>query len=90
MERAERRKKRNRGKKGAQRFGAMKKGNLFSSWRGKETTRRRERERDDRTAGDRDEGRQGEKERKRRKERERKREGEQSNQVWRLSDHSSV
>lgn len=72
-------------KKEVPRFRAMKREILFSSVRAKRTTRRRERERDDRTAGDRDRGRQGEKQRKREKERER-----QSNQVWRLSDHSSV
>ena len=78
-------------KKGTQRFGTMKREILFSSVRVRKTIRRhRERERDGRTAKDRDRGRQGKKERKKENERMKEREGEQSNQVWRLSDHSSV
>lgn len=40
--------------------------------------------------GTEDEGRQGEQKGKKETETEAEREGEQSNQVWRLSDHSSV
>jgi len=72
------------------RFEVTKREILFSSVGAGKIMRRRERERDDRTAGDRDGERQEEKERMREKERVRDREGEQSNQVWRLSDHSSV
>lgn len=81
-------------KKEARRFRATKREILFSSAGAKRTMRRREREKDDKTAGDRDRGRQREEQRKKERERERRREGgrgaEQSNQVWRLSDHSSV